>query len=86
MKLFAELVESNKKNLEGGTEKKKDLMSNLKKLESMMKEYSKHKKTSDEERLKDIESLWKHEEDLRKVSRIVTGEIRVIEVENRRFT
>lgn len=69
MKLFAELVGNNQENAEGGGEQKKDLMSNLKKLESMMKEYSKHKKTSDEERLKDIDSLREHEADLRRVRR-----------------
>ena len=43
-------------------------MSNLKKLESMMKEYSKQKKPSDEERIKDIKILKKHEDDLVKVN------------------
>ena len=70
MKSLVELVESNKKTLEGGTEQKKDLMSNLKKLETMMKQYSKHKQTSDEERLKDIKILKKHESNLLKVGEI----------------
>ena len=46
-------------------------MSNLKKLESMMKEYSKQKKPSDEERIKDIKILKKHEDDLVKVNLIL---------------
>ena len=64
MKSLVELVESNQKTLDAGQEEKKDLMSNLKKLEMMMKQISKHKETSDEERLKDIEILKSHENEL----------------------
>ena len=68
MELLAKLVNSNEKSLENPLEQKKDLMSNLKKLESMMKEYSKHKTTSDEDRIKDISILKEHREKLTKVS------------------
>jgi hypothetical protein len=70
MKSLVELVGGNQTALEGGPEQKKDLMSNLKKLETMMKQYSKHKQTSDEERLKDIKMLKKHETNLLKVKTI----------------
>jgi hypothetical protein len=69
MKSLVELVESNQKGLDGGQEEKKDLMSNLKKLEMMMKQISKHKETSDEERLKDIDILKNHENDLFEVKK-----------------
>jgi hypothetical protein len=69
--MFANLVSNTGDNSDNPFENKKDLMSNLKKLESMMNAYSKPKETSDEERIKDIAELKRHEAELLKVSKAI---------------
>lgn len=70
---MAELVEGNSKEGQTPVEQRKDLMSNLKKLESMMKEYTKHKKKSDQERIKEIKVLSDKDIELTKVNLFFSG-------------
>lgn len=63
MEKISALIKENEK-----MEESKDLMSNLKRLESMMKQLSQGKEKSDQERLKDIKNLKKSDIDLSEVN------------------
>lgn len=68
LKKISELIGKDSK-----IEESKDLMSNLKRLESMMKKFSQGKQKNGQERLKEIQNLKASDEDLSEVCQFSRG-------------